>query len=97
MTLAGTPDKKLIARALVNAERDGKPAPSIAEIARAAAIGEDQATRGLACLSGTIIQRDPSRRGAAYKVMPRYLKWEPRLDFLFHKVPVAGGRQFNTN
>src|SRR6266571_5048394 len=35
VTLVLTPDEKLIARTLVNAERDGKPAPSIGEIAKA--------------------------------------------------------------
>src|SRR6266545_1169473 len=33
VTLALTPDEKLIARALINAERDGRPAPSLTELA----------------------------------------------------------------
>ena len=35
--------------------------------------------------------------GDAYTVAPRYLKWEPRLDFIYHKITLDGGRQFNTN
>ena len=98
VTLVLTPDEKLIARALVNAERDGKPAPSIEEIAKAAGITEDQAKRNLSMLERyEIIQRNPSRGGAGFNVIARYLKWEPRLDFLFHQVTLADGRQFNTN
>lgn len=98
VTLVLTPDEKLIARALVNAERDGKPAPSIGEIAKAVDVKEDQAKRNLSMLERyEIIQRDTSRGGAGFKVVPRYLKWEPRLDFLFHQVTLADGRQFNTN
>src|SRR5215472_17067442 len=85
VTLVLTPDEKLIARALVNAERDGKRAPTIGEIAKAVGVSEDQASRGLSILERyEIIQRDASRGGAGFKVLPRYLKWEPRLDFLFH-------------
>ena len=98
VTLVLTPDEKLIARALVNAERDGKPVPSIGEIAKAVGISEDQAKRSLSMLeSYEIMQRNPSRGGTGFSVMPRYLKWEPRLDFLFHQVTLADGRQFNTN
>lgn len=98
VTLVLTPDEKLVARALVNAERDGKPAPSIGEIATAVGVTEDQAKRSLAMLERyEIIQRNPSRGGAGFNVIARYLKWEPRLDFLFHQVTLADGRQFNTN
>jgi len=98
VTLVLTPDEKLIGRALVNAERDGKPAPSIGEIAKAVGVSEDQAKRSLSMLERyEIIRRDPSRDGAGFRVVPRYLKWEPRLDFLFHQVTLASGRQFNTN
>src|SRR5713226_9399359 len=38
VTLVLTPDEKLIARALINAERESKPAPGIAELAKAVAI-----------------------------------------------------------
>jgi hypothetical protein len=98
VTLVLTPDEKLVARALVNAERDGKPAPSIGEIAKAVGLTEDQAKRSLSMLERyEIIQRNPSGGGAGFNVIARYLKWEPRLDFLFHQVTLADGRQFNTN
>lgn len=98
VTLVLTPDEKLIARALVNAERDGKPAPTLGEIATAVGVTEDQAKRSLSMLERyEIINRSPSRGGAGFTVVPRYLKWEPRLDFLFHQVTLADGRQFNTN
>jgi len=97
VTLVLTPDEKLIARAIVNAERDGKR-PSIGEIAKAVGITEDQVKRSLSMLERyDIIQRSPSRGGAGFNVIARYLKWEPRLDFLFHQVTLADGRQFNTN
>jgi hypothetical protein len=98
VTVVLTADEKLIARALVNAERDGKAAPSLSEIAKAVAISEDHAKRGLAMLERyEIIRRDREAGGAGYKVVAHYLKWEPRLDFIFHTVTLAGGRKFNTN
>jgi len=98
VTLVLTPDEKLVARALVNAERDGKPAPSVGDIATAVGVSEDHVKRGLAMLERyEIIRHDPSRKGAGYRVESRYLNWEPRLDFLFHQVTLESGRQFNTN
>jgi hypothetical protein len=97
VTLVLTPDEKLIARTLINAERDGKSQPTVGEIANAVGITEAQADQALAMLERfEIIQRVASK-GAGYKVVPRYIKWEPRLDFIFHKVSLDSGRQFNTN
>src|SRR5882724_12442300 len=42
VTLVLTPDEKLIARALINAERENKPAPGIAELAKAVTVDEAQ-------------------------------------------------------
>lgn len=50
VTLVLTPDEKLIARALINAERDGKPAPSLSQLAQAVAVTEPKLKRGLAML-----------------------------------------------
>jgi hypothetical protein len=98
VTVVLTPDEKLIARDLINAQRDGRPAPGPAEIASAVDLNQEQTERGLAMLERyEIIRRDPSRGGVAYAVMPHYINWEPRLDFLFHQVTLASGRQFNTN
>lgn len=98
VTLVLTPDEKLIARTLINAERKYKTTPSVSEIAQAVAIGEDQTRSGLAMLERyEIIKRDKAAGGAGYRVGTRYLKWEPRLDFLFHTVTLERGRRFNTN
>jgi hypothetical protein len=98
VTLVLTPDEKLIARALINAQRDGRPSPTTPEIAKAVGISEAQVRRGLVMLERyEIIKQDSTVGGAGYRVTPRYLKWEPRLDFLFHKVTLDSGRQFNTN
>src|SRR5712671_2525986 len=40
VTLVLTPDEKLIARALINPERDGKPAPSLPDLAKAVGLKE---------------------------------------------------------
>src|SRR5713226_2982560 len=41
VTLALTPDEKLIARALINAELEGQPAPTIAELVSAVGVSEE--------------------------------------------------------
>jgi hypothetical protein len=97
VTLVLTPDEKLIARSLINAERDGKPEPTLAEIAKAVGITAEQTDRGLAMLERYEIVHRATGKGASYKVAPRYIKWEPRLDFIFHRVSLDSGRQFNTN
>ena len=98
VTLVLTPDEKLIARALINAQRDGKPVPGVAEIAKAVDVSEAQTKRGLAMLGRyEIIKQDNKATANGYTVQPQYVKWEPRLDFLFHKVSLDSGRQFNTN
>ena len=98
VTIVLNADEKLIARALINAQRDGKPAPPVPEIASAVAVTEDQVKRGLATLERyEILQRDKAAGGTAYHIAPRYIKWEPRLDFIFHTVTLADGRRFNTN
>src|SRR6266704_7053709 len=48
VTLVLTPDEKLIARALINVERDGKPVPSVSELAKAVGVKEPDVKRGLA-------------------------------------------------
>lgn len=97
VTLVLTPDEKLIARALINAERNSKPAPSLSELVKAVSIKEPDVKRSLAMLERYEILKKDSKGGAGYAVISRYIKWEPRLDFVFHKVSLDSGRQFNTN
>ena len=98
VTLVLTPDEKLIARALINAQRDSKPVPSLSEFAKAVKIREPDVKRGLAMLERyEILKKDSKAGGPGFTVMPRYIKWEPRLDFVFHRVSLDSGRQFNTN
>ncbi len=98
VTLVLTPDEKLIARALINAERDGKPAPSISVLAEAVGVKEPDVKLGLGMLERyEILKKDGKAGGLGYAVIPRYIKWEPRLDFVFHRVSLDSGRQFNTN
>src|SRR5258705_9435418 len=47
VTLVLTPDEKLIARALINSERDSKPSPSLSELAKAVGMKEPDVKRGL--------------------------------------------------
>src|SRR6266853_1302661 len=87
VTLVLTPDEKLLARSLINVERESKPAPGIAELAKAVGISEPEVKRGLSMLERyEILTKDRSASSSGYHVMPRYIKWEPRLDFVFHKV-----------
>jgi hypothetical protein len=98
VTLVLTPDEKLIARALINAERDGKPTPGTSELAKAVGMTEAQVERGLSMLERyEILKKDSSAGNVSYRVMPHYIKWEPRLDFVFHQISLDSGRQFNTN
>jgi hypothetical protein len=98
VTLVLTPDEKLISRALINAEREGKPALSVSELAKAVGVKEPDVKRGLAMLEQyEILKKDSKVKGAGYAVMPRYIKWEPRLDFVFHRITLDSGRQFNVN
>lgn len=98
VTLVLTPDEKLIARALINAERDAKPTPSTSELAKAVGIREADVKRGLNMLERyEILKKDSTATNSGYRVVSRYIKWEPRLDFVFHKISLDSGRQFNVN
>ena len=98
VTLVLTPDEKLIARALINAERDAKPSPKTSNLAKAVGVSEADVKRGLNMLERyEIVKKDRSPAKAGYRVMARHIKWEPRLDFVFHKISLESGRQFNVN
>ncbi len=98
-TLVLTPDEKLIARAIINAAREQKPAPTLAEIAKAVAISQNDVKRGLTMLEQyQILKRDEAVGGVGYAVAaPRYLNWHPRLDFVFHRMTVSSGRNTSVN
>ena len=96
VTLVLTPEEKLIARAFINAQRDGKRTPSLSELTIAIAISQQDVKRGLAMLERYEILKKDGNTGR-FVVMPRYIKWEPRLDFVFHKIGLDSGRQFNVN
>src|SRR5712692_7169435 len=71
VTLVLTPDEKLIARALVNAERDGKPVPSVSELAKAVGVKEPDLKRALAMLERyEILKKDRRAGGVGYTVIP---------------------------
>ena len=98
VTIVLNADEKLIARMLINAQRDTRPTPSVADIAKAVLVSEDQVKRGLAVLERyEILQRDKGAPSPGYRVAQRYIKWEPRLDFIFHTVTLADGRKFSVN
>ncbi len=98
VTLVLTPDEKLIARALINSERDSKPSPSLSELAKAVGMKEPDVKRGLAMLERyEILKKDSKADGVGYAVIARYIKWQPRVDFVFHRISLESGRQFNVN
>ena len=92
-TLVLAPNEKLIARAIINAARDQKPAPALAEIAKAVAVSPQRVESGLVMLERyQILKRDESAGGAGYAVAaPRNLNWHPRLDFIFHRMAISSG------
>jgi hypothetical protein len=98
-TLVLTPDEKLIARAIINAAREQQPAPTLAAIAKAVDVSQNDVKRGLAMLEQhQILKRDEAAGGAGYSVTaPRYLNWHPRLDFVFHRMTVSSGRNTSVN
>jgi hypothetical protein len=98
-TLVLTPNEKLIARTIINAAREQKPAPTLAAIAKAVDISQNDVKRGLAMLEQfQILKRDDAAGGVGYAVAaPRYLNWHPRLDFVFHRMTVSSGRNTSVN
>jgi hypothetical protein len=92
-TLVLTPNEKLIARAIINAARDQKPAPALTEIPKAVAVSQNDVERSLMMLElYQILKRDESAGGVGYAVAaPRYLNWHPRLDFIYHRMAISSG------
>jgi hypothetical protein len=98
-TVALTPGEKLVARTIVNAQRDKQKIPSKTDIATAAGISEKDTDRAVAMLARYgILKRNKSAGGIGYVASEsRYVNWQPWLDFQFHRVSLASGRIFNTN
>jgi predicted DNA-binding transcriptional regulator len=98
-TVALTPNEKLVARAIVNRERDKQKPPSIGDLAKAVRISEKEANAAVEMLAHLgILKRDKSVGGIGYVAAEtRYLNWQPWLDFQFHRVALSSGRIFNTN
>ena len=98
-TIVLTPDEKLVARAIVNAERDKHAPPSRADIARTVRISETDVDRAAAMLARyDILKVDRSVGGIGYvATKPRYVNWQQWLDFQFHRVSLASGRTFCVN
>jgi hypothetical protein len=98
-TLVLTPNEKLIARAISNAAREQQPTPTLAAIAKAVALSQDEVKRGLAMLERyQILKRDEAAGGAGYALAAaRYVNWQPRLDFVFHRMTVSSGRNTSVN
>ncbi|MBS1806625.1 MAG: hypothetical protein JST84_00365 [Acidobacteria bacterium] len=94
-TLVLTPNEKLIARAIINAAREQKPTPTLAQIAKAVDISQNDVKRGLTMLEQyQILKREEAADAVA---APRYLNWHPRLDFVFHRMTVSSGRNTSVN
>src|SRR5438067_2044079 len=67
VTVVLIPDEKLIARALINAERDSKLLPSVSELAKAVGIKEPDVKRGLAMLERyEVVKKDSKAGGVGY-------------------------------
>jgi hypothetical protein len=98
-TVVLTPDEKLVARSIVNLERDKQPPPSRAAIARMVGISEKDVDGALAMLSRyEILKVDRSVGGVGYvATKPRYVNWQQWLDFQFHRVSLASGRTFSVD
>jgi hypothetical protein len=98
-TIVLTPDEKLVARTIVNRERDKQKPPSKAEVAKMVGMSEKEVERAVETLARyDILKRDRSAGGIGYlATKPRYVNWQPWLDFQFHRVTLASGRSFAVN
>ncbi len=98
--LALNPNEKLVARQLSWAEREKRPAPSLAELSHSLGTGPSAISDGLRMLERLgIIRRDPAAGGVRYRMgSRRYVHWEGlgRIDFMYHRVKVEGLKQLDT-
>lgn len=95
-TIVLTPTEKLVARGIVNPERDKHAPPSKADLAKMVGTSERDVNRAVEMLARyDILKFDPSVGGIGYvTTKPRYTNWPQWLDFQFHRVSLASGRTF---
>lgn len=98
-TVVLNPNEKLVARAIVNAERDKQKPPTKSELATLADITEKESEDAVRTLERFgILKSDRSAGGAGYIASaPRYVHWQPWLDFQFHRITLSSGRVFCVN
>ncbi|HLQ45564.1 MAG TPA: hypothetical protein VK137_12585 [Planctomycetaceae bacterium] len=98
-TIVLTPNEKLVARAIVNAERDKPAPPAKADIAKMVAVSEKDVNGAVEMLTRYgILKADGSVGGIGYvATKPRYVNWPQWLDFQFRRVSLASGRTFCVN
>lgn len=99
-TVALTPDEKLIARQLSWADREGRPSPTAAELARAVGASPQAVAEGLQMLERFgIIRPDAGAGGVGYRMAKQaYVDWEGamRITFMYHRVNVHGLKRLDT-
>jgi hypothetical protein len=98
-TIVLTPTEKLVARAIVNAQRDKQPTPARSDIAKLTGISERETDDAVGTLSRYgILKSDPSAGGIGYAATDqRYVNWQPWLDFQFHRITLSSGRTAAVN
>ena len=98
-TVVLNPGEKLVARAIINSERDKQPPPSRAELAKEVGISDKETEGAVKMLARYgILKRNKSVGGIGFVASEsRYINWQPWLDFQFHRVSLASGRIFNVN
>jgi hypothetical protein len=98
--VALNPTEKLISRQLSWAEREKRPAPSLAELARSVGAEAGAIREALRMLERLgIVRRDPTAGGVGYRMASvRYVHWEGlgRIDFMYHRVQVERLKQLDT-
>ena len=100
VSVALTPDEKLIARQLSWAEQEKRPAPTLAELARAVGIQPGSVSAGLRMLERLgVVRREPAAGAVGYRMAnDRYVHWEGfgRIDFMYHRLRVEGLKTLDT-
>ncbi len=98
--VALAPEEKLTARLLSRAERERRPAPTMAELSSVVAAPPEALGNALGMLERLgIVRPDPAAGGVCYRMTSEgYVNWEGRMkiDFMYHRVQVAGREPLDT-